>query len=119
MIAGHPIASYIFNDNTIAASLGGTAAATALVSSVAVVHARYMRVHNLGPVPLEIVLGAEKGTAAVGVFVPGQQNLTAISTLPTEFPIALDQGMSIRARTTRDTAATLSTNTLLHISLWD
>lgn len=118
-MAGHPIASYLFNNHTVAASKGGTAAATALISSVDVVHARFMRVHNMGPVPVELVFGAEEGTAAVGIFVPGRENATALGTYPTEIPIALDQGMAIRARTVHTVAATYAEITPLHISLWD
>lgn len=117
--ASHPIASYLFNDTTIAASSKGTAAATSLVASMAVVHASYMRVHNMSLVPIEIIFGAERDTTAVGVFIPGMLSATASSVVPMEFPIALDQGIAIRARTVQTVAATFGSTTPLHISLWD
>lgn len=119
MSAGHPIASYIFNNHTIAASAGGTASATALVSSVAVVHARYMRIYNRNLRDLELIFGGEAGTSAIGVYVPCPLSATASQIGYTEFPIALSQGMSIRARTLVDTPITLAATTYFHISLWE
>ena len=119
MSAGHPIASYIFNNHTIAASAGGTAAATALVSSISAVHARYLVAHNRNLRDLELILGADSGTNSIGVYVPCPLSATASAVGKTELPVALSQGMSIYARTLVDTPITFAATTYLHLALRD
>ena len=119
MIGSKPIKSYIFNDHTVAASANGTAVATALVTSVPITHARYMRVHSTTPRHLEFVFGAEAGTSAVGVLIPGQASATGAHVPPTEFALPMDAGLAIRARTVTNAPVTLSSTEFIHVSLWD
>jgi hypothetical protein len=115
----HPIGSYLFNNHTIAASAGGTAAATVLVSSVSATYVKAWQIHNLSLRNLELIIGAESGTAAVGIFVPGNTTVSgAFAGMSMRAPIALNQGMTIRARTTENTAITCASTTPLAITLW-
>lgn len=119
MIGVHPIKSYLFNNHTIAASLGGTANATSLVSSISVTHARFMRVYNTSPKHLELIFGSEAGTMAIGIMLPGQASETGANAQPIDFSVPVDAGGALRIRTLANSAVTLSETEFLHISLWD
>ena len=114
-LGGHPIGSYLFSNHTVAASAGGTAAATELITSISATYARAWRVCNLTLRNLELVIGAENGTNAIGIFIPGN---TTVSGVSIREPIALNQGMQIRARTTENTPITCSATLPLSIVLW-
>ena len=78
-----------------------------------------MRVANQNAAAVELVFGREIDTTAAAVYIPGRNNATAVAVPMVEFPIALDQGMTIRARTLVDTPITLAATTFLHLSLWE
>ena len=117
MIGSHPIASYLLNNTTIAASSGGTAAATVLVSSISATYAKSWEVHNLTGNPIELIIGAEAGTSAIGIFYPGNTSAASVGVAVRQV-IALQQGMAIRARTVLNAAVTVSATLPIHISLW-
>ena len=119
MIGSKPIYSTVFNNQTVAASAGGTANATTLIKSVSVVHANYVSVSNKNPAAVELVFGREIGTTAAAVYIPGRDNATAVNVPMVEFPIPIDQGTTIRARTLVDTPITFAVTTFLHLSLWE
>ncbi len=117
-LGGHPVGSFLFTNQTIAASAGGTAAATVL-GTINASYARSWNVTNLTLRNLEFVLGAEAGTSAIGIFIPG--NVTASGAAAggaTRSPIALQQGIILRARTTENVPLTISSTLALAITLW-
>lgn len=114
---------------TIAASMAGTAASTALVTSISASHASSIRVHNLTLRNLELIFGGPDGgtadftpgtpTVVNGkvLFVPGTASAVALAYgQGAEFPVS--QGMSLRVRTTENTAITCASTTPLIISFW-
>lgn len=118
---GHPILSLGFT-TTIAASMGGTAAATALNSSFPVTNARYMQVYNYTLRDLELIIGsADPGTGdAIGVvYVPGIVTATGTSAVQgILIPVAMQKGMKILARTTTNTPITISSTLQLRLNFW-
>ena len=119
MLGVHPIASYIFNNHTIAASLGGTANSTLLVSSISATHARFMRCYNTTPKHLELLFGSEQGTLGIGVMLPGQASEIGANAQPIDFSVPVDAGGTLRCRTLANAPVTMSETEFLHISLWD
>lgn len=112
------VASFSLTNHTIAASAAGTAAATQIAASASMVHARAWQVFNLTPHNLEIVFGEERGTAAIGVFVPST-TAAGCAGMSMRAPIGLSQGTRIAVRTVANAAATCSTTTPLFINFWD
>lgn len=116
-LGGHPILTMGFS-TTIAASAGGTATSTALNSSFPVTNARYMQVFNYTLRDIEIIIGADQGTANTNMFfVPGTAASTALQQ-GILMPINIQQGMAIRARTTIDTPITVSSTLQLRFNFW-
>ncbi len=135
-LGGHPIASYylgIPTNATIAASMGGTAASTKIVSSIAATYVRYMEVFNLTGRNMELFFGPDIGTTAFtaqtpsGVvalvnggtlFCPGTTSSTPGAGRGNYFPIVLSPGMQMWARTTENTPITAASTTPLIIQFW-
>lgn len=117
-LGGHPILTMGFN-STIAASAGGTAAATVLNSSFPVTNARYMQIFNYTLRDLELIFSsAEPGTSNVNVmYVPGTAASTALQQ-GILMPINMQSGAKIMARTTINTPVTMSATLALRINFW-
>lgn len=117
-LGGHPILTMGFN-TTIAASAGGTAASTVLNSSFPATYARNMQIFNYTLRDLEIIIGAgDQGTANTNmIFVPGTAASTALQQ-GILMPVALAQGMQIRARTTTNVPITVSATLALRFNFW-
>lgn len=135
--ASSPITSFLLGipgNATIAATMAGTAAATAICSSIPCVYAREMEVFNLTGRNLELVVGPDNGTASYTLTTPGTTPVmivgngtffcpgTAAATpgfgRGVRFPITLQQGEKIFARTTENTPITCATTSPLIINLW-
>lgn len=117
-LGGHPMQSLTLNNHTIAASAAGTAAAT-IVGTISSSYARSWNAYNLTLRNIEIIFGAEGGTAAVGVFIPG--NVTASGAMAgaaMRNPIAVTEGIVVRARTTENTPITCASTTPLVLNFW-
>jgi len=134
---GHPIQAFylgIPGNATIAASMGGTAAATLISTSVSATYFRFMEVWNMTGRNLEIGFGNDNGTASYVLTTPGSTPITvgansqifcpgttASSTgagRGNYFPITLQQGSKIWARTTENTPITAASTTPLVINFW-
>lgn len=120
MNGGHPVLTLGFN-TTIAASAGGTAAATTLNSSFPGTYARYVQIYNYTLRDIELIFGSDPGTAVATntVYVPGI--VTAAGTSAVQgilLPIAMSQGQKILARTTIDTPVTVSSTLQLRLNFW-
>lgn len=117
-LGGHPILTMGFNA-TVAASAGGTAAATALNSSFPVTNARYVQIFNYTLRDLEIIFSAnDQGTANTNMmFVPGTAASTALQQ-GLLLPINMQQGAKILARTTINTPVTVSSTLQLRLNFW-
>lgn len=115
---GHPILTMGFN-TTVAASAGGTAAATSLNSSFPVTDAKYMQIYNYTLRDIELIFSsADPGTANTNViFVPGTASSTALQQ-GILMPINMQQGAKILARTTTNVPLTVSATLALRINFW-
>lgn len=115
---GHPMQSMTLNNHTIAASAAGTAAAT-IVGTISAAYARSFSVFNLTLRNIELVFGKEQGTAAVGVFCPGNTTANGAMAGPSmRNPIAVTEGIVVRARTTENTPITCASTTPLVLNFW-
>lgn len=120
MQGGHPILSLGFN-TTIAASMGGTAAATVINSSFPATYARYVQIYNYTLRDMELVFGVDPGTGQMTnvIYVPGI--VTAAGTTAIQgalLPIAMSQGMELLARTTTNAPITVSSTLQLRMNFW-
>ena len=116
---------------TIAASMGGTAAATCISTSVPFVDCKWMEVFNLTGRNLELILGPDIGTTQYTIqtgstasvvspgtlFCPGTAALTA-GGRNNGNEIIITQGMQLYIRTTENTAATCSATGPFVINFW-
>lgn len=128
---GHPFQSIYLGipvNMTIAASMAGTVAATQISASISVSYARSMQIFNLTGRNLELIIGADPGTANMTgtpsvvsgsvLFCPG-----TISSVPGNGrgagqEVAISGGMQLYVRTTENTPVTCSSTTPLIISFW-
>jgi hypothetical protein len=116
---GHPTLSLTFKDNTIAASFGGTAAATVLNSSISCAYARAVSIYNYTKRDLELIFGPDPTTNAYGsIFVPGDTTAHMTNGYLVQQPISVSQGTRIIARTMADTAITVSSALFLRLDFW-
>jgi len=134
-MGGHPIQTIylgIPGNATIAASMGGTAAATLLCAKLPAIYARYMEVWNLTARNMELIIGNDTGTAAYTLTTPGATPVTlgaqsqffcpgtaAVTGAGrgNYFPVALQQNLQLWVRTTENTPITATSTTPLVINL--
>lgn len=136
-VGSAPIQSFLLGipgNATIAGSMVGTAAATAISSSISCAGARGMEVMNLTGRNVEIVIGPDNGTSSYTQTTPGSTPVmvagngiffcpgTAAATpgygRGVRFPIVLHQGEKMWVRTTENTPITCASTTPLIINLW-
>ncbi len=115
---GHPMQSMTLNNHTIAASAGGTASST-IVGTISAAYARSFSVFNLTLRNIELTFGKEAGTSAIPVFCPGNTTANgAMAGMSMRNPIAVTEGIVVRARTTENTAITCASTTPLVLNFW-
>lgn len=115
-LGGVPVLYISMGNQTIAASAGGTAAATPVVSSISCTYARSWQVWNMTGRNVELIIGKDAGTASIAIFCPGTASPT--TGMGNRAPITIQQGMSIFARTTENTPITCSQTGPLVINAW-
>lgn len=113
MLGSVPVQTLRFNNTTVAASLGGTAAAT-ILGTITTTYARAWEVHNLTTRNLELIIGTEISTVS-GICIPGTVSNTGMSF---RSPVTLQGPLVIRARTTENTPVTIASTTPFYINLW-
>lgn len=119
VLGSYPILSLTLNNHTIAASAGGTAAATVLNASFSMVAAKSFSVFNYTKRDLELLIGPDIGTTAAGtIFVPGDTTAHFANGFLMRQPINIQNGNKLWARTIVDTPITVSSTLFLRIDFW-
>lgn len=117
-LGGHPCQAILLLNNTIAASALGTAAAT-VIGTISTQYVRSWNAYNLTLRNLEVIFGPEGGTAAIGVFLPGNTTVNGAMAGPAvRNPLAVTQGVVVRVRTTENTPVTIASTTPLVLNFW-
>lgn len=136
-VGSAPIQSFLLGipgNATVAASMAGTAAATAISQSISCAGARGMEVFNMTNRNIEIVVGPDNGTSSYTQTTPGTTPVmvagngiffcsgtaAAVQGMGRgiRFPIVIHQGMKMFVRTTENTPITCASTTPLIINLW-
>lgn len=114
-IGSVPLQTLRFNNQTIAASLNGTAPST-IIGTISAAYARGWEVFNCTLRNIELVIGVDS-TAVSGIFIPGTASSVGLG-MGVRAPVALSGPLVLRARTTENTPITISSTTPLYINLW-
>ena len=115
-----PVQTLRFNNQTVAASLNGTAAVTVL-GTISASYGRAWEVFNCSLRNLELIIGqaspATSANAPAGIFIPGTAS-GVVAGMGMRGAMAVQSGYVVYARTTENTPVTLSSTTPLYINLW-